>query len=189
MSSNAADAPSALQFAHALAHPLRWRLYHEYHREPTSPSRVARRLDARLNIVSYHTHVLLSHGCIELVDSRRVRGTVERFYRATQDPIVEDDEWETLPMRLRRALIHGTLSMTWTEVGRAALNEGFDRAHTHMSRTPLELDGEGRDELNALLRGVMNDALRIQNESTQRGSSPTFPVELVMLHFGRTSPP
>jgi hypothetical protein len=189
MSSTAADAPSVLQFARALAHPLRQRLYYEYHREPTSPSRAAKRLDARLNVVSYHTHVLLSHRCIELVDHRRVRGTVERFYRATLDPIIEDDEWEALPIRLKRALTHGTLSMTWAEVRRAALNGGFDQACAHMSRTPLELDSEGRDELNARLRGLIDEVLRIQAESADRGSTQTSPVELVMLHFGRGSTP
>jgi hypothetical protein len=186
MGSTTAD---ALQFARALAHPLRWRLYHEYHREPTSPSRAARLLGARLNVVSYHTHVLLSRRYIEQVDSRRVRGTVERFYRATQDPLLEDDEWEALPLRMKRGLIHGTLAMTSAELRRAALNGGFDQACTHVSRTPLELDGQGRDELNALLRGVLDDALRIQAESLQRVSSETFPVELVMLHFGRASTP
>lgn len=189
MSSSPADAPTALQFARILAHPLRHRLYLEYHREPTSPSRAAKRLGARLNVVSYHTHVLLSHRCIELVDRRRVRGTVERFYRATRDPIIEDDAWEALPARLRRGLTHGTLSMTWTEVRRAALSGGFDEACTHMSRTPLELDREGRDELNARLRGLMDEVLRIQAESTRRGSTRTFPMELVMLHFDQASTP
>ena len=189
MSSTAADAPSALQLARALAHPLRQRLYYEYHREPTSPSRAAKRLDARLNVVSYHTRVLLSHRCIELVDRRRVRGTVERFYRATLDPIIEDEEWEALPIQLKRGLTHGTLSTTWTEVRRAALNGGFDQAGAHLSRTPLELDSEGRDELNARLRGLIDEVLRIQAASVERGSARTFPMELVMLHFGRESTP
>lgn len=182
-------APTATQFARALAHPLRHRLYLEYHRAPTSPSRAAKRLDARLNVVSYHTHVLLSQQCIELVDRRRVRGAVERVYRATRAPVVEDDDWAALPMRLKRAMTHGTLSMAWTDVRHAALNGGFDASWTHISRTPLELDSEGREELNARLRSLMDDVLRIQASSRQRGSARTVPVELVMLHFGRGSAP
>jgi hypothetical protein len=189
MSSPSAEPPSALQFARALAHPLRRRLYYEYHREPTSPSRAAKRLDARLNVVSYHTNVLLSACCIELVDRRPVRGTVERFYRATRDPIIEDDDWEALPTRLRRAMTHGMLSMTWADVRRAALNGGFDESCTHLSRTPLELDSEGREELNARLRSMMDEALRIQAASAERGPARTFPVELVMLQFGSASTP
>jgi hypothetical protein len=189
MGSTAADQPTPLEFARALSHPLRHRLLLEYHRDTTSPSRAAKRLAARLNVVSYHTHVLLSHRCIELVDSRRVRGAVERFYRATRDPIIEDAEWAALPARLRRAMTQTTVSMVWSEVRRAAMTGGFESASTHLSRTPLDLDEHAREELNGLLRVLMDEAIRIQSESAARRSATKHKVELVMLHFGRTSAP
>ncbi len=189
MASTAADQPTALEFARALSHPLRHRLLLEYHRDTTSPSRAARRLEAPLNVVSYHTRVLLSHRCIELVDSRRVRGAVERFYRATRDPIIEDGEWSALPARLRRAMTQTTVSMVWSEVRRAAMAGGFDAASTHLSRTPLDLDDDARDQLNGLLRHLMDEAIRIQSESAARNPAIEHRVELVMLHFGRTSAP
>jgi hypothetical protein len=185
----AAGQPTGLQFARALSHPLRRRLFFEYHREATSPSRAAKRLDARLNVVSYHTHVLLEQRCIQEVDSRRVRGAIERFYRATLDPIIEDDEWVALPRQLRRAMTQTTLSMVWSEIRRAGMTGGFDSASTHLSRTPLDLDDDGREQLNRLLREMMDDAIRIQSESAARGSATTHKLELVMLHFDRASTP
>jgi DNA-binding transcriptional ArsR family regulator len=183
------ESPSGLQVARALSHPLRRRLFYEFHREETSPSRAARRLDEPLNVVSYHTRVLLEQHCIRLVRSRRVRGAVERFYRATTDPIIEDAEWVELPAKLRRAMTLTTLSMVLSEARHGAVNGGFDAGTTHMSRTPLDLDRTGREELNRLLRAVMDDAIRIQSESLARDRETTSPVELVMLHFGRVSAP
>jgi hypothetical protein len=180
--------PTSTDLARALSHPLRHRLLLEFHRGATSPSRAARRLDEPLNLVSYHTQVLLSRRCIELVDSRRARGAVEHFYRATIEPFLEDDEWLALPPGLRRALTQSTLSMIWRELRHAAMTGGFDGAGTHLSRVPLELDDEARDELNGRLRALIDDAGRIQAESSAR-SGPTSRVELVVLHFGLASPP
>jgi hypothetical protein len=189
MGPTAAEGPSALEFARALAHPLRHRLFFEYHRDVTSPSRAARRLEEPLNVVAYHTRALLSRRCIELVDSRRVRGAVEHFYRTTVEPYLEDDEWLSLPPRLRRAMTQSTLAMVWRELRHAAMTGGFDAASTHMSRMPLELDQAGRDELNDRLRALIDDAVRIQDESSARAAGPAHPVELVVLHFGRASAP
>jgi Helix-turn-helix domain len=189
MGSEAAPEPTGLQLAQALSHPVRHRLLLQYHRAATSPSRAARLLEAPLNVVSYHTRVLLNHRCIEEVDRRRVRGAVERFYRATRDPIIEDEEWAALPRRLRRAMTLNTLAMMHSEARQGAINGGFDDPCTHMSRTPLDLDEQGRTELNGLLRTLMDDAIRIQSESVARRPRSTSPVELVMLHFRRASSP
>jgi DNA-binding transcriptional ArsR family regulator len=65
-----------------LAHPLRDRLLFEYQGDPTSPSKVARRLGESVSLVSYHTDVLARNGCLELVRTERRRGAIEHFYRA-----------------------------------------------------------------------------------------------------------
>ena len=181
--------PTGIELAHVLSHPVRHQLLLEYHRAETSPSRAAKRLGFPLNVASYHTNVLLDKHCIELVRSRRVRGATERFYRATGEPILDDAAWEGLPLRLRRAMTHRTLGMIWSEAGRAAVNGGFDDAHMHLSRTPLELDERATDELNRLLSAVLDDALRIQSESLARRPAATRAVSLVMLRYGQSSPP
>ena len=189
MGSAAAEQATGLRLARALAHPLRHRLFFEYHREITSPSRAARRLDAPLNVVSYHTHVLRRERCIEQVDSRRVRGAVERFYQATVEPVLSDEAWAALPPRLRRGMTHGALSMMWREVRRSAMTGGFDASCVHLSRTPLDLDEQGAQELNGLLCDLLDAAIRIQSESQARAAGAASPVELVLLHFGRASAP
>jgi hypothetical protein len=183
------DPPTSIDLARALAHPLRHRLLLEFHRGTTSPSRAAKRLDAPLNLVSYHTQVLLSRRCIELVDSHRARGAVERFYRATIEPYLEDAEWLALPPALRRAMTQSLLALIWRDLRHAAMAGGFDTAYSHLSRVPLELDDRARDELGGLLRGLIDEVVRIQDESAARSPGSGAPVELVMLHFRRASAP
>jgi len=80
------------RFARMVAHPLRQRLIVGYTVEPTSPSRLAAALGERVNVVSYHTGVLLRAACIELVRTERRRGATEHFYRATAPGVIEDHE-------------------------------------------------------------------------------------------------
>jgi DNA-binding transcriptional ArsR family regulator len=185
MPSDDAKSPSPVDVARALAHPLRHRMLLEFHRSPSSPSQVARTLDAPLNVVSYHTKELCRRGCIELVDSRRVRGATERFYRSTVEPILDDDDWAALPARLRRELTQRALAMIWSDVRRAGMLGGFDTARSHLSRTPLELDAQGCEELNRLLSDVLDRAIAVEAESAARGGGDSQPAELVMLHFTR----
>src|SRR3954471_12700053 len=93
-----------------LAHPLRDRVLYEYQHEPTLPSEVARRIGRPLNLVSYHTRVLLRHGCLELVRVERRRGAPTHFYRAVVDQFLEDEEWVSLSVTRRRNLALSTLA-------------------------------------------------------------------------------
>src|ERR1700754_125573 len=97
--------------ARVIAHPLRLRLIHEYTVGESSPSRAAAALGERVNLVSYHTGVLLRAGCLELVGTKRRRGATEHFYRATVPGVILDDEWALLPASLRRQLARRTLGV------------------------------------------------------------------------------
>jgi|SRR5829696_6217346 len=178
------------RMARVFAHPLRDRVLFEYHAEPTSPSKIARRLGESVSLVSYHTEVLARNGCLELVRTERRRGAVEHFYRAVVDQDIEDDEWPSVAPRLRRSLALGTLSAVTDESRRAALEGSFDEARAHMSRSLLELDDQAVDDMARVLRRVIDEVERIQAESRGRASPNQRPYELVMLHFARRpSPP
>src|SRR4051812_47688135 len=133
MSASASTPPSEADLARALAHPLRHRLLFEYQGEGASPSQAARRLAERLNLVSYHTRVLLRHGCVELIGTEQRRGATEHFYRATVPSGIDDARWERVPLPVRRAMIARTLSLMWRDVRRARIAGGFDDAHVHVS--------------------------------------------------------
>jgi hypothetical protein len=172
-----------------LRHPLRQRLLFEYATRVTSPRDVAAVLDARLNLVSYHTRKLLDAGCLELVRTERKRGAHQHFYRAVVASEIHDDDWEHLPVRLRRVLLRRTMDAMFSEAGDALPRGGMDSRHTHVSRSFLTLDDEGRAALASLLYTSFQAVLEIQNESRRRGAAGQAPWELIVMSFERASGP
>jgi DNA-binding transcriptional ArsR family regulator len=80
----------------AMSHPLRAAILRILTERPASPAEMAHELDAELSNVSYHAKQLVAFECAELVDIQVVRGALEHFYRATERPLVDIEEWLTL---------------------------------------------------------------------------------------------
>jgi DNA-binding transcriptional ArsR family regulator len=177
------------RLARIFADPTRVRLLFEYGDEPTSPSRIASRLGAPVNRVSYHTHVLRRHGCLELVRTERRRGALEHFYRRVVPPVIDDGEWEQVPVALRRALVHGTLDAVRDEAKQAALAGGFDRPDAHISRIRLDLDAAALADVAAVLARTVDEIDAIQARCRARRPDVTTACELVLMHFDRASSP
>jgi DNA-binding transcriptional ArsR family regulator len=165
------------------AHPLRDRLLAEYAKGPASPSAVARRIGQRLNLVSYHTQVLLEHGFVELVRTEQRRGGTAHFYRSTVAPVIEDDTWATLPTATRRKLVRELLATIAEESRDAALRGGFDPGHAHLTRWPMLLDEADRAQVSTVLRGLLDDFDRIQAESDCRGAGVRQRFDVVLMAF------
>ncbi|MFL5833438.1 MAG: ArsR/SmtB family transcription factor [Solirubrobacterales bacterium] len=89
----------------AISHPLRAAVLRILSERTASPAEMARELGAELSNVSYHAKQLVAFGAAELVDIQVVRGALEHFYRATEQPLIEIEEWLTLDEQgLREAL-------------------------------------------------------------------------------------
>ena len=174
------------EVARLLAHPLRPRLLVEYDR-PTSPSKIARRIQQPVNLVSYHTAVLRQRGWIELVRTERRRGATEHVYRSTGPPDIEDTDWARLSWRVRRAIVLGTLGGSADEAREAALSGGFDEATAHLSRRPLELDEQGVADVAATLREAAEELERIAAAARERDPDGCERHQ-VAIQFYRTAP-
>jgi hypothetical protein len=175
------------KLARALAHPLRQRLLFEYQGEPTTPGRVAHRLDRPVNLISYHTRVLVDHGCLMPVRTQRRRGALEHFYCSAIGHIVEDDRWEESPTAMRRALVLGTLRALADEARDAALIGGFDAQGMVLARAPVELDDEGILAVSEVLRRTYDEIQRIVD--ARRGRPGLRAVEVALLAFERRPEP
>jgi DNA-binding transcriptional ArsR family regulator len=165
-----------------LAHPLRHRLLFEYATEPASPAQVARRVGERLNTVSYHTRVLADRGLLTLVRTEQRRGGTAHYYHTTTGTLIEDVDWEALPLVLRRALVRGLLITIENESTAAALEGGFDPAHAHVTRWPGALDTHAAAQVARLLQSLLDDLARIQADADARGG-PFTRLEVVMMGF------
>jgi DNA-binding transcriptional ArsR family regulator len=175
--------------ARMIRHPLRQRVLSKYSEAVTSPSAVAAALGARLNIVSYHTQVLLRAGVVELVRTERRRGASQHFYRARSAGPIEDAEWERLPTNLRRALVRHAIDEIAREAADALPRSGMDDGTAHVSRSYLVLDRQGRDELSSLLRATFASARDMGQASRERGNDDAVPCEVVLMSFQRASRP
>jgi DNA-binding transcriptional ArsR family regulator len=183
------DAGVTERLARIFANATRLRLLSEYGEQPTSPSRIARRIGVPVNLVSYHTRVLARHGCVELVRTERRRGATEHFYRRSVPAIIGDAQWSDVPPPLRRALVHGTLDAVREDAKQAARGGGFDHVAAHASRIRLSLDEEALAEVADVLTHAVDAIDAIQAESRARGCGTPAAREVVILHFGLPSSP
>jgi hypothetical protein len=178
-----------LTWARVMRNPLRQHVLVEYAQRIASPSDVAVSLGARLNLVSYHTQVLLRAGCIELVRTERRRGASKHYYRAQLRSEIGDASWEQVPTRLRRALVRGTIDDSFREAGDALPRGGMDAATSHISRSFFELDAQARVELAGVLADALSAARRIERASRERAPAERRPYELVIMCFEAASGP
>jgi len=190
------DAALDQRLIKALAHPLRERILQALNENVASPAQLARALDEPLGNVSYHVKILLECEAIELVRTAPVRGAIEHFYRATMRSYLSDDDWEALPLSVRRGSDSQNLRRIWEDVAGAVEEGGFDDQRTHISRTKLDFDEKAHTEFAEILDTFLSRALEIQAEVRNRDAKRTegereeqtrFRTELAMLYFHRAA--
>jgi hypothetical protein len=130
---------------------------------------------------------------IEEVGTELRRGGFARVYRAQRRPMLTDEEFELLPLPVRRAIRAIGLREVVEHVASASRDGGFDSPDAHVSWTPFELDEQGYADMVALADEVLKRALEIQTQATNRGAArqprELFRTELVLLHFLRGAEP
>jgi DNA-binding transcriptional ArsR family regulator len=180
------DSPDA-QIARVLSHPLRPRILEILtYRKEASPNEIAAELGVPLGTLSYHTRLLRDAGWIELVREVPRRGAVEHFYRAVVRPEIDDAQWERLPVGVRRRLASMTVGQVLERAAAAVQAGGFDVAGAHADRLELELDEEGVAELSRVLVAALEEAVQIQQRSSERresGADGAQASQLAILHF------
>ena len=176
----------------AIGHPLRWLMLEALTEGESSPAQLARRFGEPVNLVAYHMGILAKAGGVEMVRTEPRRGSTEHYYRATMRPYFADREWARLPTETRRALMGVEAKQMVNDIRAAASGTGLDHAKAHLSRSPLELDREGIDEVAELLAGVLDELHEIQARSNGRQADDTgrkkphrLQTELAMVHFER----
>jgi DNA-binding transcriptional ArsR family regulator len=153
----------------ALAHPLRWRIVETIvERGEASPVELARLLDQPLATVSHHTRVLRELRCIELTRTEPRRGAVAHYYRALMPAFFDDEQWQRVPVVLRRALAGQVFRRIVEDAAAAGAAGAFDAQGAQIDRMVVELDDRGWRELSGLLFDVLRKAQEIQDRSDAR---------------------
>jgi DNA-binding transcriptional ArsR family regulator len=112
--------------ARALAHPMRIQILAELNKRAMSPSQFAKKFDLKTPNVSYHFRALQRLDCIEEVETRPVRGSVEHFYGATRRVLFDGTAWRDLPQSIKLQASGRAVSDFLEAVTAAMLAETFD---------------------------------------------------------------
>jgi DNA-binding transcriptional ArsR family regulator len=180
----------------AQSHPIRAHILNILGEGPSSPARMQRRMDGvHLNLVCHHIKVLREADLIELVDVKMHGGRKEHIYRAVQPAQLFDlEEWLAVDEKYRQPLLTTILEQISEDTGRSLAEGRFNlRPDAHVSRSPIELDDEGWQEvvevLETALGGVL-DAHARSGERTRLSGERREPARVVIMQYpiGREQP-
>jgi len=135
---------------------------------PASTKELAEELGQSVSAVWYHVDKLLKLGCIEQVETKQRRGANERFFRATVPHFFDDEMWEGIPKPKRLPIVTGILRLIAGDLDEAMRGDTVDTVDNHLSRSLLNLDGDGWMESKLLLDGTLECLLEIREKSTMR---------------------
>lgn len=153
---------------------------------PTSTKEIADALETTVSAVWYHVDKLKELGCIKEVSSRPRRGARERFYVATSAFYFDSDAWKALspPERLVTSL--KILRLIANDVDKAVRADTIAATDRHLSRTIIDLDDEGQDEVYEVLADALERLLDIRERcDARKGKSggKTTRTSLVLMHL------
>ena len=132
---------------------------------------ICKELGAPVNKVRYEMDVLkkLDPPLIELVCEKPVRGTVEKFYRATEQARIDEVEWAGVPDVIKGKMRGDLLDMVVRDAVAAVETDAFDSVKdAHMSWSPMILDEQGWEETVAVLSRALEEVEGIKDDSAER---------------------
>jgi len=176
------------RYVKAMSHPLRVRILALLDERTASPVELAGRLGATLGTTAYHVRTLERMGLIELVRETRVRGAVEHHYRSKERPRVSDEAWAAAPPIAKQAAVSSSLQTIDAYARAASAAGGFDDGKSHLTRTALQLDARGWNDLSRACLRLLAQVDRIEAAARERiernpDTDETTNLALVMMLF------
>jgi hypothetical protein len=182
------------RFVKAISHPMRVEIVAASSLAPISEAEFREQSGGKYSkqLVSFHFGVLITLEAIEEVDSRRVRGGLERFYRPTARALFSEGDFARLPPSLRGNLSAGVIS-SFAQRAEDSLIAGTLDSHPerHLTWTPLQLDMVGFLELVERLDAVFDRLPDMQDEATERlegSGEDQMHVTIAMFAFESPTP-
>jgi DNA-binding transcriptional ArsR family regulator len=176
------------RYVKAMSHPLRVRILALLDERTASPVELAGWLGATLGTTAYHVRTLERMGLIELVRETRVRGAVEHHYRSKDRPRVSDEAWAAAPPIAKQAAVSSSLQTIDGYARAASAAGGFDDGKSHLTRTALQLDARGWNDLSRACLRLLAQVDRIEAAARERiernpDTDETTDLALVMMLF------
>lgn len=150
---------------------------------------ISAKIDEPQRRVRYHLSRLLDGGFVVVTDQRTRRGVVERYYSATEVPVVTlaATLGEAVSVKQQRQLTLEILKAVFADV-RLALESGTynSRPEWVAARSPGEVDEQGWGELSAIQEAAIADTQDVLGRAKERieaADEQPFPVTVAHLMF------
>jgi len=161
--------------AKAMGHPLRVQILAELNQRVMSPTEFVKQFlpehptKKELSKVSYHFRQLKAYNCIDLVETRPVRGATEHYYRATKRALFDGKAWEELPESVRASIDGQIVTDFLNATAKAMLAETMEaRIDKHASWTETRLDEKGWSAAAQAYREFLSRMVKISREAKAR---------------------
>jgi DNA-binding transcriptional ArsR family regulator len=169
----------APQLLHAIAHPLRLRIFNALDGRSLTLADLAAEVATERRTVGRHLRLMEHAGVVRCAASPR-----GQIYEAVVAPPFSDSEYGALPTAVRRAAVGVALANIQTSAASALAGRGFDREDIHLTRTTMTVDPEDwqriADELAEALERI--DAIRDESERHPTGDSGMRATAVLMLY-------
>jgi DNA-binding transcriptional ArsR family regulator len=172
----------------AASSPTRVQAYSIVAERIASPKEIAEQLGiSDVSNVSYHLRELARLELVEIVETKKRRGATEHFYRSQHRPLVSEAEWKEFSPKERENFTTWAIQLILIDVARSMTTGVFDqRDDRHLTRTPLQVDEQGWEELVQIHLDAFYRTLEVQARSDQRRSGsrePSFLVYSTLMLF------
>lgn len=170
----------------AIASPIRLEIMRILEERVASPNQIRKELKKPLGLISHHIRTLQELDCIELVETRQVRGSTEHFYRPRLRSNVCDSVSEFLPQEVREGITDTLLKNIFGHIQQAVQGQTIDlRTDRHISWMKVDLDPEGWRELIALKAEQLDREMALQAKAAERLSeSGERPIKVLTCNVG-----
>jgi DNA-binding transcriptional ArsR family regulator len=177
------------ELAIAVAHPTRLASLMILIDRPATAGEIADQLGVSRNAVTYHLKVLLRMDCVYRVsDDPSGGGRVRQHtYKAAERVYFDAASWSKLSIKEKLNVAVTLLKVISEDLGIAmAKGTFFDPDDNHISRSPINVDMEGWDEVATLLDGTVDGLFAIQDKASQRNDRSrrkVFPIKVAIIQF------
>jgi DNA-binding transcriptional ArsR family regulator len=155
--------------AYAVGHRIRVHVLIVLNEGTYTPGEIARIIDEPLNNVSNHIRELLDAGSIELAETRRVRNTIQHYYRAIEMPFYSDEEMAAMTAGQRQVTYGLVIQSMMAEV-MAGLWAGKmpEDPRVWLAWNWFNVDAQGRQDIADEQERSWKRMQEIEVESTNR---------------------
>lgn len=168
-----------MDYARAVADPVRLRIVAALGAGPRSVASLARELDIPEAQVARHARALEA---MRLLQRRDESG--QRMYELLREPRLENEEWDELPLPVRRSAAASTIVQMHAMAAAAVDAGGFDAGNMHLSRTGVPAGAW--DAASRLLVDTWRQLAALVGEAEAKGGPDAEPhgTAMMMLFSG-----